>query len=218
MESHRKGSRISSPRSCQFYGFYAFASSLRDACTFHLVLASKEDRQRPHNCHTVWAGALGQELSRRMVLSGPTFPEYPTDTPGSGTAGHITSWAPGDRPLPCCCPLYRVSRKQASELGNQYDWGASCWGELQNSLEAPADNTWNACVKQRCSCSLWSKRGHPSQRPHFQAAFQAHPVDTPSWIPQSFFSRFNRDLSNTQPGQHWDTVHHHGRMCGSGIQ
>ena len=49
------------------------------------------------------AGALGQEFSRRMVLSGPTFPEDPTDTPGSGTTGHITSWAPGDRPLPCCC-------------------------------------------------------------------------------------------------------------------
>lgn len=26
-------------------------------------------------------------------------------------------------------------------LENQYDWGASCFGELQNSLEAPADGT-----------------------------------------------------------------------------
>lgn len=36
-----------------YYSFYPVASSLRDACSSHQVLASKEGRQRPHNCHTV---------------------------------------------------------------------------------------------------------------------------------------------------------------------
>ena len=68
MESYKKGSKISSPRSCQFCGFYSFASSLRDACSFHLVLASQEGRQRPRNLSVVTRCRL--ELSGRNSAAG----------------------------------------------------------------------------------------------------------------------------------------------------
>lgn len=72
-----------------------------DACSFHLVLASKEGGQKPPNSHTVQAGTLRRELSSRTMHM-PPFSQHPTDKLASGTAGHITICTPENEPLPCC--------------------------------------------------------------------------------------------------------------------
>lgn len=110
IQTHRKRKK-GQQHSELLYGFHSLASCFRDACSFHLVLASKEVDKEPHKSQTVWAEIFQQELSSGMGRWSPPS-QHPTGMLASGTAGHITICSWKWTPSLLLSALTEFSRKQ----------------------------------------------------------------------------------------------------------
>ena len=186
IETHKKGRRACQIESC-FCGFDFVASNLRDACSFHLVPASKEYGKRPCNCHTMQAGTLRQELYSRTMH----MPTHSLSIPQTGQHQEqlgITSCAPGNEPLPCCF-LFSQGFQGSSLPGLEktvWTW-ALLLREAAQQCRQPRLTAHREFVWTRGTATPSNGRG--TTPPSYFISRQqwknylAHPVDSPAYIP-----------------------------------